>query len=402
VINHGKTKLVSASIILIAFIFTSIFIIPVFAAIDKTPPKISGVSVPKKDIKNVRVKIIWNTDEPASSKVEYGTGTSYGKSKANKINNIDEQVTSHVVSLTGLTPNTIYHFRVNSKDIANNSVVSGDFTFTTAGGPGTPTSDTSKKCGDGVCGCGEYRQNCVSDCPKDWWKPKPGMTWQWQLQGTIDTSFQVDVYDLDLFDAPQNVINKLRAAGRKVICYFSAGSWEDWRKDEGSFPETVKGKENGWPGERWLDIRRIDILGPIMQARLQKAKSRGCDAVEPDNVDGYDNGTGFPLTYRDQLIYNQWLAEEAHKLGLSIGLKNDVGQVRDLEQCFDWALSEQAFQYNEYKELKPFVSAGKTVFGVEYVGYGQYPAVFCPKANAEKFSWLFKKESLDAWRQSCH
>ena len=59
------------------------------------------------------------------------------------------------------------------------------------------------------------------------WQPLPGTSWQWQLQNSIDTSFDVQMYDIDLFDAPQATIDTLKADGRKIICYFSAGSYED-------------------------------------------------------------------------------------------------------------------------------------------------------------------------------
>jgi hypothetical protein len=68
----------------------------------------------------------------------------------------------------------------------------------------------------------------------------------------------------------------------------------------------------------------LDSLGPILFARLDLAVAKGCDGVEPDNVDGYANNTNFPLTVQDQLQFNIWLANEAHARGLSIGLKNDL------------------------------------------------------------------------------
>ncbi|RME39056.1 MAG: endo alpha-1,4 polygalactosaminidase, partial [Deltaproteobacteria bacterium] len=187
-----------------------------------------------------------------------------------------------------------------------------------------------------------------------WWQPVPGTSWQWQLSGTIDTSFDVQMYDIDLFDAPQSVIDQLHAAGRTVICYFSAGSWEDWRPDAGDFPPAVLGNPlEGWPGEKWLDIRQVDTLAPLMRARLDLAVSKQCDGVEPDNVDGYANATGFPLTAADQLTYNRFLASEAHARGLSIGLKNDLDQIPDLLPDFDWALNEECFTYGECSLLTP-------------------------------------------------
>jgi len=236
-----------------------------------------------------------------------------------------------------------------------------------------------------------------------WWQPHVSekLTWQWQLNdGDIDTSFAVDMYDVDLFDVSTATIQELHQQGRKVVCYFSAGSWEEWREDAGDFPEAVKGNDlEGWPGEKWLDIRSAD-LHPIMQNRLDLAKTKGCDGVEPDNIQGYLswNDTGFPLTAVDQLTYNRWLVTEAHSRNLSIGLKNDIDQIDDLVADFDWALNEQCYQYNECDGYQTFIANDKPVFGVEY---NLEPADFCPQANSSGYSWLKKNYNLDAWRYGC-
>lgn len=232
-----------------------------------------------------------------------------------------------------------------------------------------------------------------------WWQPVPGTSWQIQYKGTLDTSLDVQVYDIDLVDTPQSVIDALHADGRKVICYFSAGSWENWRSDAGDFPTSVLGNPlEDWPDEKWLDIRQVDLLAPIMRARLDLAVSKHCDGVDPDNVDGYANDTGFPLTADDQLTYNRFLSAEAHARGLAIGLKNDLGQISDLLADFDWALNEECFSYNECNLLTPFIQANKPVFGVEY---DLDTADFCPQANAMNFDFLKKHWSLDAWRVAC-
>lgn len=234
---------------------------------------------------------------------------------------------------------------------------------------------------------------------KNRWIPPLNTSWQWQLTGTIDQSYDVDMYDIDMFNNDTRVVASLHAEGRKVIGYISAGSWEKWRPDADEFPEEVLGKPlEGWPGERWLDIRRIDILGPIMTARMDLCKEKGFDGIEPDNIDGYINDTGFPLTYQDQVNYNIFLANEAHVRGLSIGLKNDLDQVEDLLPYFDWALNEQCFQYEECNALMPFINAGKAVFQVEY--YLKLRS-FCPLANRRNFNSIKKHLRLDAWRRSC-
>jgi hypothetical protein len=225
------------------------------------------------------------------------------------------------------------------------------------------------------------------------WRPEPGTTWQWQLNGDINTSWNVDMYDIDLFDAPQEIIDTLRTDGRVIICYVSAGSWENWRDDADDFPDEILGSTlEGWHDERWLDIRQIDLLEPIISARLDLAVEKGCNGVEPDNIDGWANDTGFPLTYDDQIAFNIWLAEMAHQRGLSIGLKNDLDQIEDLVEHFDWALNEQCFQYEECDLLLPFIETGKAVFGVEYEGYAEE---YCPLANELGFSWLTKSLDLD-------
>ncbi len=227
----------------------------------------------------------------------------------------------------------------------------------------------------------------------DIWQPEPGTTWQWQLQGAVATDIVVQVYDIDLFDAPISLIDQLHGLGRKVICYFNAGAFENWRPDATAFPRQLKGRAlEGWPGERWLDIRKLKRLAPIMQARLDMAVAKGCDGVEPDNLDGYQNRSGFRLKPRHQLAYNRALASWAHQRGLSIGLKNDLAQVRQLLSHFDWALNEQCFAYDECDLLVPFIQARKAVFSVEYTGD---PAEFCPRAKAAGFSTLLLPLALD-------
>ncbi len=234
------------------------------------------------------------------------------------------------------------------------------------------------------------------------WKPAVGATWQWQLDQPVNTNYSVQIYDVDMFDTPIGTLNTLRARNKKTICYISAGSWEDWRPDADQFPDEVLGNNYvGWPGERWLDIRRIDLLGPIMRARLDLCRAKGFDAVEPDNIEGYNENTGFPLTYQNQLTYNRWFANEARARGLSIGLKNDGDQVADLLAWFDWALTEDCYYYDWCNQMFPFISAGKPVFAAEYTDLGMTLNTFCPTFATWQFSGILKHRDLDAWMQKC-
>jgi hypothetical protein len=237
----------------------------------------------------------------------------------------------------------------------------------------------------------------------NWWQSPPNTSWQWQLgDGEIDLSHDVEMYDIDLFDQSAETVATLHAQGRKVVCYISVGSYEEWRPDAAQFPPGVLGNDYaGWPGERWLDIRQIDLLAPIMRARLDLCKSKGFDAVEPDNMDGYTNDTGFPLTYADQLAYNLWLAEEAHARGLSIGLKNTPEQVVDLVAHFDWALTEGCFDQGWCEEMLPFIMAGKAVFAAEYTDTAITLEDFCSQAATLQISAILKERELTAWRDAC-
>ncbi len=135
-----------------------------------------------------------------------------------------------------------------------------------------------------------------------------------------------------------------------------------------------------------------------MKARMEMCKQKGFDGVEVDNVDGYENNTGFPLTAAEQLTYNEWLASTAHTLGLSIGLKNDTKQVTQLEPDFDFSVDEECFAYSECGLLAPFVKAGKAVFEVEY---SLEPSKFCAQANALGFMAMRKNLGLEAWSAPC-
>jgi hypothetical protein len=243
--------------------------------------------------------------------------------------------------------------------------------------------------------------------PVDVWQPPPDVTWQWQLDGDrLGANYDVQMYDVDLFDQPASAIGGLQAAGRKVICYFSAGSAEDWRPDHADLPEAAQGKALGdWPGERWLDIRS-DAVWRVMEARLDLAREKGCDGVEPDNVNVHSNDSGFPLRPDDQLAFNRRLAAAAHARGLAIGLKNDGDQIPQLVGDFDFALNEECHAFGECAQLKPFVDAGKAALNVEYAPDAAAAATLaetvCPASAALGLRTLILPLELnDAFRVAC-
>lgn len=246
----------------------------------------------------------------------------------------------------------------------------------------------------------------------DWWRPQLGDDWQWQLTtadgGELNLGYDVAIYDLDLFDVPSSTIESLHGDGRHVLCYLSAGSFEAWRPDAERFSKASKGKTlDGWPGERWLDVRDPEVF-EIMISRLDLAVAKGCDGVEPDNVDGYTNATGFPLSADDQLAFNRNLANAAHRRGLAVALKNSGDQAVELEPYFDLELNEQCHQYDECEQLTPFIDAGKPVLNAEYTkadtaeAADELAAEICPAATSARLETLILPWDLDdAFRVAC-
>lgn len=230
------------------------------------------------------------------------------------------------------------------------------------------------------------------------WQPAQGLSWQLQYAGALAAT-DAQVVDLDGVETTKAQVAALHAQDKKVICYFSAGSWENWRPDRKKFPKSVIGKKlDGWPDERWLDIRQLKKLMPIMSKRLDQCRDKGFDAVDPDNMDGYANApTGFPLKSKHALAYLKALAKSAHDRGLAIGLKNSLTLLPKATSGVEFAVNEQCLQYHECGVYAGFVAAGKPVFHVEYSGK---IASICA-ARPAGFSTVRKHLNLDAWAQYC-
>lgn len=234
------------------------------------------------------------------------------------------------------------------------------------------------------------------------WVPRQNLRFDVQFTKPFDLDRPADLLELDLFDTEPSTIAVLKARGVRLACYVNAGAWERWRPDAGRFPSEILGKDyQGWPGERWLDIRRIDLLAPLLEARLDLCREKGFDTVEADNVNGYQNDTGFALSAEDQLAFNRWLAAAAHARGLSIGLKN-TGLLADrLVADFDWALVESCYRYNECQLFVPFRRAGKAVFVIEYTTNRRQQNRYCTLARNDGYGLIFKKRKLDGWLVRC-
>lgn len=272
--------------------------------------------------------------------------------------------------------------------------------FISCGGGGSSSSTPSN--------VSIFNSNVLPVTSGSWYKPSINTSWQWQLSGVVNTSYNVDIYNIDLFDSSSSLISSLQASGKKVICYFSAGTYENWRSDKDSFSSSVIGNALiAYPNENWLDISN-ESIAPIMKTRLDLAVQKGCDGVEPDNMDNFTQNTSFSLSANEQLAYNKFIANEARKRGLSVGLKNDLTQVNELEPYFDFAINEQCHEYNECNLLVDFTNANKPIFNAEYkIEYqnnvGNARDSMCTDAINNSLKTLVLSPLLnDSYRYSCN
>jgi hypothetical protein len=249
-----------------------------------------------------------------------------------------------------------------------------------------------------------------------WWQPAARTTWDIQLDDANDTiaSNPATIIDIDLEDAAEETINEIHGAGKRVICYFSAGSYENWRDDAEEFEPTDYANPLGpeWPGEWWI-ITTSENVRRIMRERLDLAVEKGCDGVDPDNIDAYDNENGWGATEETAIDYVRFLAEEGHARGLAVGLKNGGNIVEQVVGKVDFEVNEQCVEYQECATFSPFIAAGKPVFGIEYPpNVEQMPEAerlrICEgiwedqeERATEGHSTVLKNMSLDAWVYRC-
>jgi hypothetical protein len=273
------------------------------------------------------------------------------------------------------------------------------------------------------------------------WTPGLGLKWEYILNGSIgDIDSSVDVYDVDLYDTSEADWSALKNAGKSIICYFSAGSFENWRADANQFNRSDYGADlPGWAGEFWLDTNSANVRR-IMSQRLVDAANRGCDGVDPDNskplshplntigvlnsrfisapclcirpltsniVDAYNNreSSKLGLTVDTAKDYLTFLNLKAKQLNLAIGLKNGIDLAETVSTWLDWQVNEQCVAPlnkgpDECQSLHFFIDKNKPVFHVEYdegVPNNVSPATvtkLCDKTTTAGFSSIIKNMQL--------
>ncbi|NOR61286.1 MAG: endo alpha-1,4 polygalactosaminidase [Rhodobacteraceae bacterium] len=232
--------------------------------------------------------------------------------------------------------------------------------------------------------------------------PDVGAAWDWQLGESVRAPQGIEIFDTDPDSASARTIAQLNARGVYTICYVSVGTLENYRDDRRDFPRSVVGRVYGdWPDERFLDVRQLDVLLPLMQARFQRCKDMGFDAIEPDNMDVYDNESGFRISRRDGIRYIKALADMAHGMGLEIGQKNVPEITRQLIGSMDFVITEDCFSDGWCEDVSAYTRAGKPVLAAEYTDTGVSWAAACAYGRANGYSMILKDRDLSAALQTC-
>ncbi|OUM60984.1 glycoside hydrolase family 114 protein [Piromyces sp. E2] len=206
------------------------------------------------------------------------------------------------------------------------------------------------------------------------WQPTPNsdLTWDYLLgaSDSVINASKAKVVTIDIDEGPK-FVPILHGRGQKVICYFSGGTIQNKKSD---YPEYKKAgvelsEKSSW-GNHYIDIRKKDKLQPLIRKRMVRARDYGCDAVEVDSLGLYVHHIR-DYTKEDTITFGKWLAETAHSVGISIGLKNVAGCSEALEQYFDFAVVEScADSRNVCDYYKKFTNNNKAVFMVHYGNRG--------------------------------
>ena len=192
------------------------------------------------------------------------------------------------------------------------------------------------------------------------------MRWDWQIG--LDTPLErissraVDIYDVDGFLTKQAQVHRIHTAWQaatlphpKTFCYLDL-AWEDYRPDAsrasrgGTFPPATLGKIYfGYPQERWVDLRRLDALKPMIDARIRMCARKGFDAIELDDIDSFEPATttGFNLTPGDAQNFLAYVDNEVHRQGMTVLWKNTGILSWWGRDYSDGAVVEECYTYSE-------------------------------------------------------
>ncbi|MGH2549313.1 MAG: endo alpha-1,4 polygalactosaminidase [Thermomicrobiales bacterium] len=234
-----------------------------------------------------------------------------------------------------------------------------------------------------------------------YWAPPADVRWTFQKSPNgvpVDQDLKLAI--VPLFGANEAQIKKLESEGISAICTINVGYVLNTDPDYDQFRTPMIGKLV-WEGNvpHWIDIRNTGVRA-LMQARMEQAKEIGCKGVITENMELWYNDTGFYISYGDQLVYNRWLADTAHQLGLSIGMHNTFFQVNDLVDWFDFGLVEDCLNSGDCETYIPFLSAGKPVLDIEYNSMSSEVDI-CKAGRELRFNTIIKGYSDDTTFVDC-
>lgn len=251
----------------------------------------------------------------------------------------------------------------------------------------------------------------------DWADAPAGVTsWEWILdvESLPSAPAAVRYFGMDGFDVEVGYVGVVAATGASPWCYMSAGTAEEFRDDYADFvalddAERELGNEGvlggvlpDWPDERWLNLRRAEVLLPLMEARLSICADKGFTLVELDNMDGHTNETGLELSVMEARSWVASLVAAANDRGMGVIHKNASDLVVDLEPSMDALLLESCVLDSFCEEAAtPFLDAGKPVMNAEYPerwraeGRGFKLDDVCAESERVGVSTLIKMLALD-------
>jgi len=231
------------------------------------------------------------------------------------------------------------------------------------------------------------------------WRPDQYQSWNIILGSKIDIGKEkAEIVEIDLEHA-KDYTSDYHNRGKKVICYFSGGTVEDYRdyfKEYKSHSGLVRDRYPEWPEEYFIDYRREEYK-PLITERIKEAIKYGCDAIDVDNVDLYQLSAvkkwSDKITKEDAIKFTSWLGQKAHSLGISVGLKNCLDIIDTVGKYYDFAINEGCIKRNECYWYKNFLATGKPVFGITYHGLSNNREALCKNLDGLPITMIIKEDS---------
>lgn len=231
--------------------------------------------------------------------------------------------------------------------------------------PAHPTKAIGNKIGAFVIGFGVFA--CLGAPTASAFPLKVGDRWDWQLSGPVDLDRDVEMLGLDPDLVTREQLEALRAQGIDTVCHVNVGTLVQGSPEGNALPAaTIGNTHEDDPQERYLDIRRVHYLVPVITKRFVACKDQGFTAIEPDNLDVHVKDSGFPISQADAIRYATTLAHVAHGLGLRIAQKNAPDLTGALQPHFDMAISDGCFEKGICEHFAAYPKANKPAFNAEY------------------------------------